>query len=255
MYSHARLAFGLTVLIAVSIVAAGVLHTRGYVFTTTGVYKGATLTVTNVPADTTIFVNNKQRGIVAKDETTHAVTAIGPGEQDVIVSYKTAWPWVSHFDFALHTAYTLNPILVPRTPEQISITPAMTEYHKNATTLFARTTIPTATHPAVSADGSGLLWADGATVYTRAGGEPFTTFSGTSPIRMVAWYLDRNDAVVIATETQVFVIGINPTSPQNFLPIYSGTAPTFAFDGTYDKRIYIKDSAASKDILLLNLGV
>lgn len=255
MYTHARLAFVITILVAVGIVSAGVLHTRGYVFTTTGIHKGATLTVINVPADTTIFVNSSQRGTVAKNETSHTVTAIAPGEQDVIVSYKTAWPWVSHFDFATNTSYTLNPILVPRTPEQIKITPDMTEYYKNATTLFARTTLPTATHPVSSADGSALLWADGATVYTRAGGQPFTTFSGTTPVRMVAWYLDRNDAVIIATETQVFVIGINPEAPQNFLPIYSGTAPTFALDGTYDKRIYIKDSADSKNILLLNLGV
>lgn len=254
MTTHARLAMGIATVIGMFIIGAGVLHTKGYVLTKTGVYQGATLTVTNVPSGTTVFIHNKNRGTVSDGTKEITIDGIAPGERDVIVSYPSAWPWVSRFNFTTEVPYTLNPILIPRQPEQVVITPTMNG-REAAVAAFTRTPLPTGTNPLASADGTALLWADGNTVYARAGGEPITTFSGTNPIRSLAWFLDRNDAVIIATDTQVFVIGIYPASPQNFLPIYSGTAPMFGLDGTNDYRIYIKDTPVTENILVIGLGV
>lgn len=254
MTKHARLAMGIAAMLGALIIGAGVLHTNGYVLTNSGVYQGATLTVTDVPAGTTVFIQNKERGTVPEDAKELTVHGIGPGEKDVIVSYPTAWPWVSRFNFATQTTYALNPVLVPRQPDRLVITPTM-EGWQTALQTFARTTLPSATNPLASSDGTALLWTDGNTVYARAGGQAITTFSGTNQVRSLAWFLDRNDAVIIATDTQVFVIGIYPEAPQNFLPIYSGTAPVFGLDGTNDRRIYIKDTASSQNILLLSLGL
>lgn len=253
MSKYAPYIFGLTFLLTLGVVGTGVLLSTGYVITKNGVQKGATLTIEYASPHSTIFINNKERGTVPADAQSITIDSITPGAQDIIVSHPQGWPWIERVLFETETTYTITPLIIPREPNAITIAGNMPG-RETAENAFARTALPTGVNPLLSDDGTALVWVDGASVYARVHGEPVTTFSGKEPVRALAWFPNRNDTVIIASDTQVFVLDVDPQTPQNFLPLYTGVTPTFGLDGTGDLRIYIRETG-SDTITLLSLGL
>lgn len=253
MSKYAPYIFGFTFLVTLGVVGTGVLLSTGYVITKDGVQKGATLTVAYTSPHSTIFINNKERGTVPADSQSITIGSIAPGAQDIIVSHPQGWPWIERVLFETETTYTITPLIIPREPNAITITGNMPG-REAAESAFARTALPTGVAPLLSHDGTALVWTDGTSIYARVAGEPITTFAGKEPVRALAWFPNRNDSLIVATGAQVFVIDVDSKTPQNFLPLYTGVAPTFGLDGTGDLRIYIRETG-SDTITLLSLGL
>ncbi len=223
-------------------------------------------------ADGNLIVRGYEQNtqVTIGEETRQPETVIGPdayfsvrpGENlRVLVSRQGHYPWLKHVDVPDTKKIQIYPFLVPVQAMGYLVEKDGREYER-ALKIFDNDFIPRKNTP--KKKGSTSIWVeeDGKTVFAEwegpDGSEPrhfcrqeqggcqdtVKIFSFVNSVRSVDFYKDREDVVLIATETAdgtsgIFALEIDNRTVQNFQPVYTGSNPSFAI--LDQKTIYIRD--------------
>ncbi len=206
-----------------------------------------TLTLTNVPADTSVYVDQVLKDTITAT-TTSAKIELSRGNHTVIVSTPGDYPWSNLITIQSRKNTVANPIFVTQTP---NATPLTDNDRTDAIAAIASTTLPTLANPLKLAGGCALVYvsnnqviADAASSTPGCTPPPFLCISGScastiifspvSPLSAVLKYPGRQDALVVELGQVLYAIALDPRAPQFFAPILTGTAPVVGAlsDGT-----------------------
>lgn len=204
--------------------------------------RASMLLIKGVPSGTYVYVDETRRHIVAENgETSLWLT---PGMHTVIVDAPEMQPWNELFPVVSGENVTLSPILIAKKPEF----PAL---HGEARDAAARALyfphLPTKIAPLTLAGGCASIYiannrilADATSTPTCAAPEyllcpaeeggvrdlpcPSSTviFSASDRLDSVVAYPGREDALLVAAGSSIFVIELDPRSPQFIAPLLKG---------------------------------
>jgi hypothetical protein len=235
--NYARKNLLLIILILV-IVAIGVLYGLGFRIGY-GVHleRVSTLTLTNVPNGSSIFIDQTLR--TTTTATSSVKEELVSGSHAIIISAPGDYPWNTITTVASGKPTTVNPIFVSTEPH---VTPLSGTAETAAVSAIASTTLPTFTHPLTLANGCAIVYASNNQViadfasttpgctpppYLCSGTSCGSTiiYSPVSPLKMVAPFPGRQDALVIQVQNILIALALDPRSPQFFAPILTATSP------------------------------
>jgi hypothetical protein len=204
-----------------------------------------TLELQNLPASTTVYIDQTTSATITK--TTTKKFDLLPGSHQVIVSTAGDYPWNDLVAVKSGQTSIDNPILIP---EHADVTVLGTSTQATALARIALTKLPTQTNPLHLANGCADVYvsnnqvlADAAqssrcTVpsYLCLGGTcaPTVIFSPTATIQAVFQFPGRQDAIVVAINNTLYALALDPRNPRFFAPILGATQPSFGTltDGT-----------------------
>lgn len=226
--------------LAAILLIVGVFDQAGYVFSGPYIVKGATITIERALPESDVFVNNRNVGRTDADGVV-TVTGVAPGATQLIVSRDDVWPWLLSFESAPGAELRFRPLQVAKriTPTVLASDDAA---RQRAASLVAQYREPTRNEP-LARDGV-RVWVEGTSLFAQtADGAMRTVLSSKYPLRTVAWYADRDDAVVVASRDSVFALDLYQSEVRNFQPIYTGTAPAAIADPDDPRVLFVRDGA------------
>ncbi|QSH39489.1 hypothetical protein JXR01_00545 [Candidatus Kaiserbacteria bacterium] len=227
------------IVVAVIVLAFGVISQAGYVFSGPYLVKGGVLEITNAVPDSAVFIDSHRVGRIQNNGSGEFL-GIKPGMRNVLVAHPERWPWILDFDIDAGSTMTLAPLQVLEETDGEVLSNAADPVRIRAEQEIAQYREPTRIQP-LNRTGI-LVWVEGSNILTQDGDIVRTVFSSTSPIRNVLWYGDRNDAIIVATQTNVFALDLRASSLQNFQPIYSGGSPKAAADPIRSNKLFIEEA-------------
>lgn len=211
----------------------------------------------NFSADTTppqVYIDRTSK---SPDQTSDssATYELSTGEHEVIVATNNSWPWMDEVTISAGTTTAINPILIPKNQVQVANPQeAITQSLSRAQTAV----VPTSEQSLLSPNemirtfvdnGTNIIaqWA-GATSSApdyfncEFGSCEISVYNRGEEINQLAFYPERSDALIFATESGVFVIEINPSQTgsgiQNIQPVIQNVqTPTFA---VLNNRIFVR---------------
>jgi len=222
--------------------------------------RSATVLVVTPASASKIFVDNVDRAESRED---NEVVKIGmrPGEHEILVNSKGAWPWSKTITVGYKETKTLMPFNVPLGVSGQIVTSKDPDY----ASLLKRvktSNLPTSENPKVSTDGKISVFVSGNSIIAlgeglcsaetlKAACPPVTVFEGTETVSGLDFYKERNDVLVFSVGKGIFVIEIKGQGTQNFQPLYQGGNPRFFIDRALDPvRIYIFDAENLMEVFL-----
>jgi hypothetical protein len=196
-----------------------------------------TLTLTNIPTGTSIFIDQTLR--TTTTATSSVKEELVSGSHSVIVSAPGDYPWNTLITMSSGKSAEASPIFIGMNP---NVTPLSGTDKSSAVAAIASTTLPTFANPLHVANGCAIVYvlnnqivADAATStpgctpppYLCTGTSCGTTiiYSPVSPLKVVAAFPGRQDALVLQLSNVLYAIAVDPRSPQFFAPILTGTNP------------------------------
>ena len=233
------LAFG--IVSAISVMLIGAIDQLGYVFSGPYIVKGGVLVIEQARPNSTVFIDNKNLTTTDQDGVA-IIKGIAIGSHDVLVSHEDAWPWTLPFTSYRDTTTTLIPIQVARESQGTTLsaenTPEELQYAQSSFTAY---TEPSSSNPMERDNTS--VWVEGTDVYVRTIDEKTrVVLASLHPIRNIFWYPERTDAIVIASNNNVFALDIRQGDIQNFHPIYYGHSPEAVQNEQDTKSIFVGDN-------------
>ena len=230
------------VVAGVCVLGIGVLREAGYVVSRGYLVAGGELAIAGAVPGSAVFVDNRRVGRTEASGSTR-FTGIGLGERTVIVAHTAYWPWTRTYTSASGETTELLPLQVPREPDVQPLSDATAILQQRATEAFAAYRQPAQIAP-LEREGM-RVWVQGTTVFAQQGGAVHTLFTSPHSVRSVLWFGNRSDAVVIASEQQVFVVDMPvagaASDSQNFFPLYTGTAPEAVADPIRSDVLFVRD--------------
>jgi len=230
---------GIGIALAITVLAAGTLHEVGYVISDFKIVKSGTLIIENARPFSNVFIDNKRIGQIDETGTTE-FTGIKPGARTVLIGNATVWPWVLDFTILPDTTVSLTPLQVNQESDGAVLRDASDPIRQRAITEFKNYREPTRMQP-LEREGV-RVWVEGVTIFVQKNDEVRQVFTSSNPLREVSWYGDRSDAIIVASLNNVFALDIRKSSVQNFLPIYTGSAPEAVSDPIRSSKIFVKDA-------------
>ncbi len=226
--------YWILILIVVLFAAGLIGYFAGYRLDQGGITRVGTLVLTGLPDGTAVYLDQARR-VYASDGTAHSDFL--PGTHSVIVDSPGNQPWNELFTISPSEQTTLAPIFVPVT---LAARPLSGEDAARGLALVRAAKLPTKAAPLTLADGCTLLYASGARLIAdaatsscavlpeylcapdAAGCASTIVYSAAEPIRSVAAFPGRDDALVVVTGHLVFVLEVDPREPQFFAPLFKG---------------------------------
>jgi hypothetical protein len=197
-----------------------------------------TLSLTNLPTGTTVYVDQVINGTITATSTKN-IELVG-GNHTVIVSETGDYPWNDLVSITSGKTTTLNPIFIPEQPDA---TPLQGSAATSAVARIASTTLPTQSSPLVLANGCAHVYvsnnqviADPATApgctpppYLCVNGKCASTiiFAPVNTLSAVIAFPGRQDALLVGLNNVLYAIALDPRSPQFFAPVLTATNPVF----------------------------
>lgn len=226
------------VILSLLVLVIGVLNQAGYVLSGPYIVKGAIITVTNALPGSTIFINNKEEGVITGSNGILEINGVTPGTHTIIVAEESSWPWIREFQAAIAEEKVLAPLQLPQNASGSALEED-SPFYAQATQLLSGYREPTQSQP-LEWEGA-RLWVVGTTVQAQRADDRYDVLQSQYPIRSVAWYKDRNDVVLIAASNAIFAIDLEEQEPRNFQPIYRGVEPSFVVNPTNSNELYVSD--------------
>ncbi len=207
-----------------------------------------TLVVTDIPAGTSLFVDQAFRGTSDGGDLSADLV---PGTHSVIVDAPDQQPWNTALTITASTDTVVSPILVPEAPTRAQLLNAEATTAANA---LAAMKLPTEFAPLtvgctnISVSGNRVIASVASTTPACETPEflcsegvcsPTIIYTPVTPIRSVITFPGRTDSLLVATGEWVYAIDIDPRSPQFFAPVGHGEAPVIAPQS--DQAFYLKD--------------
>jgi hypothetical protein len=187
--------------------------------------------------ETVIFVDQNQKIQSSKDNELVKVV-LSPTSHQIIVSHPGYFPWTKDVTIPSAGTVALSPIFVAQNTSGSIVTSNDPEYWKIKNNISANN-LPTLDHPIVSSDTSVSLWVENNAILVKNAAATTTVIQPDIAIKNVAFYKNRNDAVIFSMANTVYVIEVQNEGTQNFMPIYKGTNPSFVESDA--NSIYIDD--------------
>lgn len=233
------------------LVVLGIFLMRDSIF---GESDKGNIVIKDAEAGSLIFLDNKERKRVNKDEAELKLKRIDSGFHSVLVSRDGYWPWLKDFELGIGENLILSPFLLPQNTNGLII-PADDEEYQEILNKIRTVKVPSFENKKLSADSKVAIWVDKGTLYVEWLGQEserpdyfcnefgchsvLVSLGIGGEIRNVEFYKKRNDVFIVSFAEGVFAIEADPTDNQNFQPIFEGEAPQFILGD--DTSIYIKD--------------
>ena len=227
------------IVVALLVLTFGIMNQSGYVLSGPYLVKGGVLIIQNSVPNSSVFIDERRIG-KTNNNGAGEFTSIKPGTRSVLVSQTDTWPWIMDYDIEAGGITTLEPLQVLRETDGEVLVQKDDPVRLRAQTQFSEYREPTRIQP-LEREGT-LVWVSGANISIQKGDTVRTVFSSLTPITNVFWYGDRSDALIIATQNNVFALDLRQSSLQNFQPIYIGGAPNAVADPVRSDRIFIQDA-------------
>ncbi len=236
----------------------------GYRLDTAGFSRVGTLSMSNLPRGTTLYVDESRQVFSSVGITS---TALSAGSHSVIVDAPGYLPWNERFEITAGENTELTPILVTEEPVGKVLSG---EDATRALALIRAANPPVKASPLTLENGCALAYASGGRILADATTTPAcatppylecvsqdgaagicaTTIVYTAPtpiISMIA-YPGRTDAVIIAESTGVYGVELDPREPQYVVPLFTGT--TIGAAPWSDSSIVISDGTTVVELSL-----
>ncbi len=157
-----------------------------------------------------LFIDEKEKNFDEKIKLTS-------GTHSIILSKNGFWPWVKEIEMNRKQEKEIRPFFIPQNTNGFIIYENDPEYEE-ILSLFNRKTY--------------IDW-------EKNEFTPEIISDFESEIRASDFYKDRENVIIIAVQTGIYVLEINSDTTPNFQPIYKGAEPTFIKkDNT---SIYVRD--------------
>lgn len=202
--------------------------------------------------DTSVFIGNELQKVSGFFQREVFVKNLKPDQYLVLVANDNFWPWAKFVEVHRGEVEPLSPLMVPKVIPITEITSTESAY-KRISGLFATSTATTTeaiTRRRVK------VWHEENKVFAEWQGseesapkyfcamkvctDPVLVFESTGPIKTLDFYPYRNDAIMLALDSSVYVIEIDKRQYQNLYPLYRGQNPDFRVDNNH---VYIKDKS------------
>lgn len=203
--------------------------------------RAGTISVTDLPAGAALYIDEQKR-VDPEDGIAEAVVL--PGNHRVIIGTPDYQPWNELVAVEPGKETRLAPIFVPVKPHAGIMLPAG---QADAWRRVNASVLPGSATPLPLSGGCALVSVQGnrilATPTTTPSCEPplylcidgscapTVVLEGAESIRSLFPYPGRDDALIVALGTSLFVLELDPREPQFFAPLMRGDAPLRAAPG------------------------
>ncbi|MDO8590697.1 MAG: hypothetical protein Q7R65_01825 [bacterium] len=222
-----------------------------------------------------IFLNNREQKVPFENNR-YVLRNITPGLHSIVVSKDGFWPWAKTIAVAQNNVRKLYAFLLPMDGVPIKPVASKTPEYVSALKVIEQSLLPEPKPESpellpdeslaswlasyvpsqkLSADKSTALYVENNTVYVAwvSDNEPLPHYFcldnpckfkipvvvPNDSIKSVDFYKGRQDTVIFAAGTTIYVIDVDREGTQNFQPLYKGNDPYFYQN---DKGVlYIKD--------------
>ncbi len=195
---------------------------------------------------TSIFIDQSRKIVTEKDDETVKIP-FSPHKHSVIVSHAGYFPWKKDFEVSSSETAKLSPIFVTSNTTGQIITNKDPEYYKIRNEVI-RDALPTKKSKRFSNDKSVSIWIEDGGIMAKVASTTLNIVQIDSAIRNIDFYKDRNDSIMFSTSNSVYVIEIDKTGNQNFMPIYKGQSPSFI--KVDNNSIYVLDGLNLMQIII-----
>ncbi len=232
-------AIGLVVLV---VIAAGSLYYKNAHLS--GAQKNGSITITVPERGSGVFLDNKHKTVTTKADQEVTFKKLDDKVHSILVDTPGAYPWYKAFDLSKDKSPALTSYAVATTLSKIEILTSDPKY-QSVKTVVEKAALPSITSKKRSANGNVDLWVDAATnsIHAEWIGDPGTLprffcplgtcsphlviLNGKTPIRSVDFFKNREDVIIVAIDNSISALELDISPPQNFQPIFLGTAPRF----------------------------
>ncbi|MFZ1987659.1 MAG: hypothetical protein WAV21_01330 [Minisyncoccia bacterium] len=204
--------------------------------------------ILNIPDGTTVYTDASSRGFATGGSLRANLV---PGNHTVIVDAPNMQPWQTIISVTSNQTTAVVPVLVTKQPESRQLTG---NERTEALMLLNVAKLPSEASPLsmgctqVFNLGNRIIAA--ATTSTECTPpeflcsedgtcEPTVIFSPIEPLRSVVAFPGHDDVIVMTVGEWIYVLGLDPRTPQFFAPLARGTAPKLA---TYKGKIIVGDA-------------
>jgi len=219
------------------------------------------ITINPVGTTADVYINETKKSSLATRAKTYRVSE---SDSQVLVASSNHYPWTETVSLQPGEEVTLTPFLLARTPKTTQNVP------ENITAnLKASPSVPTSTGTLVSDSGNTTVFVDPenrSNIIARWTDEPasapdfYDCFEGTcgvsvynnQPVRQLAFYPERSDVIIFATDSAVYALEIDPSDTQNAQIVAENISnPVFAIEKK-NKRIFVS-SPESQSVITKKL--
>lgn len=244
------------VLIGVILIGSLILKQSGFHIQNLSLVRGGEIVLASFDENARVFLDNKRVRVEQKEDGEGIVRNASPGEHSVLYFRDGYWPWLKSVTVETGTTTVIAPFFIQKNVDGVIVTKE-DETYAAMKTAFLDAGAPTKDSPALSKDGKVKVWTDANRIIAEWLGQnepPFyfcdsenvctntiTVTESTTPVRNVAFFKDRNNVLLIASQNGVFAIELDRRgATQNFQPVYKGTGlPQFI--ATDEETVYILD--------------
>lgn len=244
--NNKRLYIALTVVIFI-ILCGGIGFRLGYRFESNFMIGKIGVVSMEIPfSQTNIFIDQSQK-ITTSKENENVKFSLSPGNHSVISSHNGYFPWKKDFSMPSGGNLTLSPIFISQNASGLIITKSDSEYWK-IKNLIIKDSLPTKDLPRFSTDSFATTWMEDNAIFAKINGKIYKVIQPDTVIKNLYFYKDRSDSVIFSTNNAIYMIEIDKTGTQNFIPIYKGQNPYFIKgDSNY---IYVLDGDTLMQVLI-----
>jgi hypothetical protein len=196
--------------------------------------------------NTSVYVDKSTKLTTKKDNETLTLK-LSPKKHSIIVSRESYYPWKKDFEVKSGSVTKIEPLYVSQNPSGSMIGTLDPEYWSIVNSIRGNK-MPTTEKPKVSSDGKVSVWVNDGTIFAKTGDKEIEVTNISTEVKNVDFYKNRSDAIIFSTTIGVYVIEIDATGGQNFMPIYKGQNPYFiANDPNY---IYVQDGNTLMQVII-----
>lgn len=231
--------FWWAIILLVLIIVIGGGYASGYRVAPGGIARVGTLTLTDMPAGTKIFIDQSLSGTATSGQSFNE--QLVPGNHTVIVNTANDFPWSSIVRIESGQVTKVDPLLVQMNVKEVALFGAEA---KAGATAIATAKLPTVQSPLKMQGGCAVVYVHNNQVIEAAATstpgctppaylcmsgscDPTIIFSPVTPLTNLFPYPGRQDAVLVGFDNGLYALSLDPTNPQFFAPIVRGTNPKF----------------------------
>jgi hypothetical protein len=196
--------------------------------------------------NTSVYIDQSDKIVTTKDSEVINLS-LSPSEHSVIVSRDGYFPWTKDFTIISGGKVSLSPFIIFQNPSGVIIPSSDPEYFKIKNKISANI-LPTKEKPIISKDKNVSVWVESNTIFAKLGENTEEVVTPESPVKNISFYKDYSSAIIFSSGDKIYAIDIDKIGEQNFMPIYTGTNPTFA--PADQNSIYVSNGNTLMQVLI-----
>ncbi len=224
-------------LFSILVISVGSLYAAGYrIGPNISLVKTYTLTITDIPKDSSVFADYAPRG---KSIENFMTINLMPGNHTILVSSKNYSPWAGLVTIPSNANATVRALLIPKSISGTLLTGVSA---KKARLAISKSKLPTIGKPLSLSGGCALVYVSSSNEIVA---RPVTTqtctpppflcidnscaktviFPKTKKLTSLLVFPNRKDALLAIIGQNIFAISLDPRAPRTFVSVLHGIAP------------------------------